>query len=111
MGDCIFCKIAKKELPAKIEYEDEQLLVVHDIKPKAPLHLLVIPKRHIISVAHLQEEDREMVGGLIFLAKKMAQEKGVKGYKLFFNVGKEGGQEVDHLHLHLLGYGGLEKQA
>ncbi|MDO8633497.1 MAG: HIT domain-containing protein [Candidatus Wildermuthbacteria bacterium] len=102
MEDCIFCKIAKKEAEAKIEYEDEQFMVFHDLYPKAPLHLLLIPKKHIHSVDHLEIHDKELMGELILLAKKMASLKRLKGYQLGINVGREGGQMVDHLHLHLM---------
>jgi histidine triad (HIT) family protein len=101
---CIFCKILNKELPADIIYEDEKILAFKDIHPKAPIHILIIPKDHIISVDHLKEENKELIGELILAAKKIAEMKGLStGYKLTINVGKDGGQEVDHLHLHLLG--------
>lgn len=100
--DCIFCKIAAKQLPSTIEYEDENFVVFHDIHPKAPLHLLIIPRKHIHSVDHLEQEDKTLMGELILVAQKVAREKSLKGYKLLINVGREGGQEVDHLHLHLL---------
>jgi histidine triad (HIT) family protein len=101
---CIFCKILNKELPADIIYEDEKILAFKDIHPKAPIHILIIPKDHIISVDHLKEENKELIGELVLVAKKIAEMKGLStGYKLTINVGKDGGQEVDHLHLHLLG--------
>lgn len=84
-------------------FEDERVMVIKDIHPKAPVHILVMPKRHIESVAHLGEEDRAEVSYLVYTAKKVAEDLSLKGYKLVFNVGREGGQEVDHLHLHLLG--------
>ena len=102
MADCIFCKIAAKELDSNIAHEDERFLVFHDIYPKAPLHLLIIPKRHIESINHLKEEDKELAGELLLTAKKMAEQNNLEGYKLQINVGKKGGQEVDHVHLHLL---------
>lgn len=104
MPDCIFCKITKKEAPAEIVYEDERLMVFKDIKPEAPVHLLVVPKKHIASIAHLNEqEDAEIVSHIVFVAKRIAKDQGLSGYKLIFNVGREGGQIIDHLHLHLLG--------
>ena len=106
MEDCIFCKIAKKEDSADIVHEEDQFVVFRDINPKAPVHLLLIPRKHISSVMELGEEDRGMVGDLVYLAKKIAENQGLQGYKLLFNVGREGGQVVDHLHLHLLGYKG-----
>ena len=105
MEDCLFCKIIKKEVSAEIVYEDDVFLSFKDIDPKAPLHLLIIPKKHIPSVNHLENEDEELMGKLILTAKKIAKEQGLfeKGYRLIINVGKEGGQAIEHLHLHLLG--------
>ena len=100
--DCIFCKIAQKQTPTKIVYEDEEFIVFHDIRPKAPLHLLLVPKKHILSLQEAQEGDAELLGKLLLRAQKVARQEQVKGYKLAMNVGKEGGQEVDHIHLHLL---------
>ena len=100
--DCIFCKIAQKQTPTKIVYEDEEFVVFHDIRPKAPLHLLLVPKKHIPSLQEAQEGDAELLGKLLLRAQKVARQEQVKGYKLAMNVGKEGGQEVDHIHLHLL---------
>lgn len=106
--DCIFCKIAKKEIASEMLYEDDDVYVFNDIHPKAPVHLLIIPKTHIQSVAHLEEGHGALVGKLVLTAKAMALEKGLAGYKLIVNVGREGGQVVDHLHLHLLGGWGSE---
>lgn len=103
--DCIFCNIANKTIAAGIVYEDDQLMVVQDILPKAPVHLLVIPKAHIASVNDLDAEHIGIVGKMVLLAKDQARSHGVadSGYKLIFNVGPDGGQTVQHLHLHLLG--------
>ncbi|MDO8601319.1 MAG: histidine triad nucleotide-binding protein [bacterium] len=103
--DCLFCKIINKELPSTIVYEDDKFLVVQDIAPKAPIHLLAIPKKHINSVNYLEPEDKELAGGLILLAKFIAKEQGIaeSGYRLIFNTGKDSGQTVDHLHLHIMG--------
>lgn len=107
---CIFCQIAEHRQKAEIVYEDGQMVVFKDINPKALVHLLIVPKKHIDSVNHLQEEDKELVSQMIFLAKKMAQEHKIEdGYKLLFNVGRKGGQLVDHIHLHLLGGGELKE--
>jgi len=103
MNNCIFCKIAAKKLPSKIQYEDEDMVAFDDIAPKALVHILIVPKKHIESIKKLKNEDTELMGKLILVARKIAQEKDLKGYKLLFNVGREGGQLVDHLHLHLLG--------
>jgi histidine triad (HIT) family protein len=105
MEECIFCKIINGEIPSEIIHENEDFIVFKDIRPKAPVHILIVPKKHIVSINHLKEEDRELVGKLILTAKEVAGTIGLeeKGYKLVFNVGKGGGQVIDHLHLHLLG--------
>ncbi len=100
--NCLFCKIANKEAPAEIVYEDERVIVFKDIHPRAPLHLLIIPKKHIQSVAHLESKDQKLMGELFLVAKKIARGKKIKGYKLIINVGRPAGQLIDHLHLHLL---------
>jgi len=100
--DCVFCKIAKKEVPAEIVYEDDQFIVFPDIRPKARFHVLVTPKKHIGALFDVGVEDRELMGELLLVAQKVAKEKNLQGYKLQMNVGKEGGQEIEHLHLHLL---------
>lgn len=102
--DCLFCKIANKEIPADIIYNNEDFAVFKDINPKAPVHLLLVPKRHIESINHLGEGDKELMGDLFLLAKKMAKEQDIDaGYRLTINVGRQGGQVIDHLHLHLMG--------
>jgi histidine triad (HIT) family protein len=101
--DCLFCKIIKKELPADFVYEDEDIAVFADKKPSAPIHYLAVPKEHIQSISHLQTNHQAVISKIIFAAKSVAENLGLKGYKLVFNVGREGGQIIDHLHLHLLG--------
>ncbi len=101
--NCIFCKIINKEIPAKIISETASLIVIQDRAPSAPVHHLVIPKKHIESVAHLEIVDEEIIADIFFTAKDDAKKTGLKGYKTVFNVGKEGGQVIPHLHLHLLG--------
>ncbi len=103
--DCIFCKIASKEIPSKIVFENERIIAFEDINPKAPTHILVIPKKHIPYIAEIKEEDIPLIGELIYIARKIAEEKGLDkdGYRLVFNNGKNAGQEVFHIHLHLLG--------
>ena len=99
--NCIFCNIINKTQPADIIYEDEDFVVFKDIKPSAPVHLLLAPKTHITSVNKLEEKHKELIGDLVLLAKKIAKEQGVDdGYRLSFNVGRKGGQIIDHLHLH-----------
>ena len=101
--DCIFCNIINKEQAANIVYENDKFIVFKDIKPAAPVHLLLAPKVHIASVNDLEEKHKELIGDLFLLAKKIAKEQGVDdGYRLSFNVGRKGGQIVDHLHLHLI---------
>jgi len=101
--DCVFCKIAKKEITSKVIFENKDLMVFEDMHPSAPLHYLVIPKEHIQSIAHLEGNHKEVLSAIIYAAKDEAKKAGLKGYKLIFNVGREGGQLIDHLHLHLLG--------
>lgn len=103
--DCIFCKIANKEISAEIVYTDEKIIAFKDIKPVAPIHLLIIPRKHIPSFNYLALEDKELIGELFLAAQKLAKAKGVAqtGYRLIFNIGKDAGQTVDHLHLHLIG--------
>ena len=102
-SECIFCRIAAKSVPAEIVAEDDHLMAFSDIHPRAPVHILVIPKEHIQSIIHLENNHSDVLAGLIYAAKRIAGDRNLRGYKLLFNVGREGGQEVDHLHLHLLG--------
>lgn len=103
--DCIFCKIVAGKIPATILYQDERVFALRDIEPKAPTHLLVIPREHIPTVADLGDEQRDLVAHLIYVASELAKKEGVavSGYRLVINCGREGGQQVPHLHLHLLG--------
>jgi len=105
MSECIFCKIINKQAPAEIIYEDDKFVVFKNIKPSAPIHLLIVPRKHILSVQHLELMDKELIGELFLTAKKIAEQENIadKGYKLVFNVGRGGGQMIDHLHLHLIG--------
>lgn len=100
---CIFCKILNKEIPSDIIYEDNDIMIFKDIRPKAPVHLLIVPKKHIESVGQLEDSDKELVSKLIYTARDIAKDKGLIGYGLSFNVGRVWGQEIDHLHLHLMG--------
>jgi histidine triad (HIT) family protein len=102
-SDCVFCKIAAGTIPANKEFEDETYVVFHDLHPKAKTHLLIIPKRHLASVDDMKTvEDVDLIGGMFLLAKEIAAKRGIAGYKLQFNVGPEGGQEIMHVHLHFL---------
>ena len=100
--DCLFCDIAQKKIPSEIVYEDEKFLVFKDINPKASFHVLLIPKKHIESIDQVELQDKELMGELILCAQKVAREKNLQGYKLAINVGRKGGQIIDHLHLHIL---------
>lgn len=104
MEDCLFCKIIKGEIPSDKVYEDEEILAFRDIKPAAPIHILVIPKKHIASLAHMEKEDEIIVGKIYGVINKIAEEQGFKenGYRVIVNCGKDAGQEVMHLHFHLL---------
>ena len=103
--ECIFCRIVAGEVLGDIVYQDEDFLAFRDILPKAPTHLLIIPKIHIASVAELADGHQELAGHLIIIAKNLAEKEGIakKGYRLVINCGPEGGQVVPHLHLHLIG--------
>ena len=103
--DCIFCRIVKKEIPAKIVFENNKILAFEDVKPQAPEHILLIPKHHIEKTSDLTEANIHMIGELILAAKKIARERGVEdsGYRIVLNCNKDAGQEVFHLHLHFLG--------
>ena len=104
MEDCIFCKIIKKEIPATILYEDDEIIAFKDINPAAPIHTLVIPKKHIPSLVELEKEDELLVGRIYTVINKLAENQGVKesGYRVIVNCGKDAGQEVMHLHFHIL---------
>ncbi|MFC2052209.1 histidine triad nucleotide-binding protein [Chloroflexota bacterium] len=103
--ECIFCKIAASEIPADILYQDEELIAFRDINPLAPTHLLIIPKKHIPSLAHLSEAESSLIGSMVNIVNKLAKSDGIaeSGYRLVINCGKQGGQLVPHLHMHLLG--------
>lgn len=104
MSDCIFCRIAAGEIPAKKLYEDDTVVAFHDIHPKAPVHFLLIPKRHLASLAEANEADAPLLGHLLALAPRLAREQGATdGFRTIINTGRVGGQEVYHLHLHVIG--------
>jgi len=105
MDDCIFCRIVKKEIPADICYEDEEILAFKDINPMAPVHILVIPKTHIASLNDIQPEHTFLLGKICTVLQQIAVQTGIaeSGYRMFYNVGADGGQVVLHLHAHLIG--------
>jgi histidine triad (HIT) family protein len=103
--DCIFCQIAAGKIPSELLYEDEELVAFRDINPQAPTHLLIVPRKHIPSSAELDTADLPLIGRMVTVANRLAEEAGIEktGYRLVINCGEEGGQVVPHLHLHLLG--------
>lgn len=104
MENCLFCKIIKGEIPTNKVYEDDEILAFKDINPKAPVHILVIPKKHISSAKEIKEEDEALIGKMFTVINKIANEfKLENGYRIVNNCGEDGGQEVMHLHFHLLG--------
>ncbi len=105
MSNCIFCRIVEGKIPAKIIHQDQQTVAFEDINPQAPVHILVIPKRHIASIQELGEQERELLGHVVLTCTKIAKEKGLPdtGYRLVTNIGRDGGQSVFHLHWHILG--------
>jgi histidine triad (HIT) family protein len=102
---CIFCRIIKGEIPSEKIYEDDEILAFRDITPQAPIHFLVIPKRHISNIMEVKAEDSALLGKLLFMAQKLAADQGCgeKGFRLAINCKSHGGQTVDHLHIHILG--------
>lgn len=105
MMDCLFCKIASGQIPANIEVENEELLAFHDIRPQAPTHMLIIPKRHIATINDCDAEDAGLLGRMVLTAKALANQAGFSepGYRLVFNINPCGGQDIYHIHLHLFG--------
>jgi histidine triad (HIT) family protein len=103
MEDCLFCKIINKEIPASIIYENDDVTAFNDIAPKAPTHILIVPKQHIKSTEYITEENSGIAGMLVAAASKIARDLNLKGYRLVFNCNEIAGQTVFHLHCHLLG--------
>ena len=105
---CIFCKITAGQIPSRKVYEDDELFAFHDINPAAPVHFLIVPKKHMLSLAHVTPTDEALLGRIMVLAPKLALEQGCNpypdgGFRIVVNTGSEGGQEVHHLHLHVMG--------
>lgn len=105
MSDCLFCKIAASEMKTEFVYEDDQVVVFEDIDPKAPIHLLIVPKKHISTILDIREEDQDLIGYIYQVAARIAGEKGIAedGFRLVSNCNEQGGQSVFHIHFHLLG--------
>ncbi len=108
MSDCLFCKIARGEIPCRKVYEDDEVLAFHDINPVAPIHFMLIPKQHLISLAQAGEAHAALLGRMLLLAPKLALEQGLTaGFRTVINTGKGGGQEIFHLHIHIIGGGNI----
>lgn len=105
MSDCLFCKIVQKKIPSESVYEDEKILAFKDINPVAPVHILIIPKKHLSSVNDIMKEDEAVVGRIFAVAKELAHQFGIaeSGYRVVTNTGTDGGQVIGHLHFHLIG--------
>jgi histidine triad (HIT) family protein len=105
MTDCVFCKIIAGEIPSDIKYQDEKLIAFPDIHPQAPIHILIVTKKHIKSVMELSTEEESLIGHMIHVAKQLAVKEGIaeKGFRIVINTGVMGGQAIPHLHMHLLG--------
>jgi histidine triad (HIT) family protein len=105
MDNCLFCKIAKKGIPAKVVYEDETILAFEDIHPKAPTHILIIPKDHFASLNDVPEDKGDLLGHILIKARQIARDKGIaeSGYRIVLNTARDSGQDVFHIHFHLLG--------
>ena len=105
MSDCLFCKMIAGEIKPDVVYENDYVLAFRDLNPQAPVHILIIPKKHIATIADIDDEDVMLMGGILLAAKTVAQLEGLSesGYRTVFNCKQDGGQEVYHIHLHLLG--------
>ncbi len=103
MSECIFCKIIDGKIPARFELEEKEVVAIRDASPKAPTHLLIIPREHIPQISDLKSSHISLVGAMVDAARRIAEQKKIAGYRLVFNNGSEAGQSVFHIHLHLLG--------
>ena len=103
--NCLFCRIAAGEIPSKKVHEDDRIVAFHDIDPKAPVHFLIVPRKHIASVVQLEDADAGLMGQMVIVARDLAKQLGLAqhGYRLVINAGPDAGQSVDHIHLHVLG--------
>ena len=104
MSDCVFCRIVQGEAPARIVYQDQEVTAFRDLRPQAPVHILIVPNRHIVGVAQVEPQDAALLGRLFVVARRLAEQEGIaNGYRLVVNSGRLAGQSVFHLHVHLLG--------
>jgi len=107
-GNCIFCKIARGEIPSRKVYEDDDVFAFHDINPVAPVHFMLVPKRHLVSLMEADDSHTALLGKMLVLASRLAREQGLdNGFRTVINSGKGGGQEVFHLHIHVIGGGNI----
>lgn len=107
-ADCVFCKIVRGEIPCRKVYEDDELLAFHDIHPAAPVHFMIIPKRHVVSLLEADDSHAPLLGRMMTMAPRLAREQGLStGFRTVINTGEGGGQEVPHLHIHIIGGGPL----
>lgn len=104
-ADCIFCKIIKGDIPSTRIYEDDDVVAFNDIHPIAPVHFMIVPKLHVDSLADCEENQQVLLGKILLLAPKLAKDQGLHGFRTMINTGREGGQEVFHLHVHVFGGG------
>ncbi len=105
MSDCVFCQIIKRKIPAKFLYQDEKIVAFRDINPKAPVHILIVTKKHIEKLQNVGDNEKELLGQILLVVQKIAKQEKIDkvGYKVVINCGKGGGQVIPHLHFHLLG--------
>ena len=108
MSDCLFCKIARGEIPCRKVYEDDEVLAFHDINPVAPVHFMLVPKLHLATLDEAGDEHAALLGKMLLLAPRLAKEQGLEnGFRTVINTGKGGGQEIFHLHIHVIGGGNI----
>ena len=108
MSDCLFCKIARGEIPCRKVYEDDEVLAFHDINPVAPVHFMLVPKLHLATLEDAGDEHAALLGKMLLLAPRLAKEQGLEnGFRTVINTGKGGGQEIFHLHIHVIGGGNI----
>ncbi|MDP2759753.1 MAG: histidine triad nucleotide-binding protein [Sideroxyarcus sp.] len=106
--DCLFCRIARGEIPGRKIYEDDEVLAFHDIHPVAPVHFMLVPKQHIVSLLEVEPSQQALLGKMLLLASKLAREQGLQsGFRTVINSGEGGGQEIFHLHIHVIGGGNI----
>ncbi|HYG32352.1 MAG TPA: histidine triad nucleotide-binding protein [Methylophilaceae bacterium] len=105
MTDCIFCKIVKGEIKSSLVFEDEDVIAFNDIRPIAPVHFLIVPKHHVVSLSECSASEQSLLGKMLLLAPQLARQQGLNGFRTMINTGREGGQEIFHLHVHVFGGG------